>query len=310
MKNNIFGKTTLHMAMALTLSSLNTGPVSAMGFFDTEDQDSVNLKIESSNGAPTTDRSAELLTAAEPEIIELPDRINRIFAQPNDANDKVYYSFTSTRGQKVMIYNMRTMAEGPDWNVEYKIDGEWIQVPPDHSFISSELVPNQKVFMRVSRSAGKRVVTGDRSAIEFGSAPYVDSEKTEVSGDYQWFLTYFPAHLFKHQLSWRSRITDSKGHPIAGAVVHFIISADEDKPHKLVTKEYITDASGFIIDSMKFDECIGKNKTPPFVLDPKYKTEWKATYNTGYWQLAVRGNSPSDITPSTLTQLCSATPIR
>jgi len=132
--------------------------------------------------------------APNPPIIELPDKLTRVIGIPDNENDVKYYSFTSIRGQKVMIHNGRSRARGPDWTVEYKIEKEWVQVPPDHSFVSADLSPNQKVLMRVSSSPGMDFIAGDYFAIEFGSAPFINQKRTEISGDYQWFLVYFHDH--------------------------------------------------------------------------------------------------------------------
>jgi len=112
--------------------------------------------------------------------MELPDKLTRIYGRTNNENDEVYYSFTSVRGQKIMIHNMPTRAQGPDWNVEYKIDKEWIQVPVKHSYISPELLPNQKIIMRISRSPGMSIHAGDSYLVEFGSAPFINRKKHKL----------------------------------------------------------------------------------------------------------------------------------
>lgn len=142
--------------------------------------------------------------------------------------------------------------------------------------------------------------------VEFGSAPQIDRRLTEVSGDSDWFLAYFNDHLFRNELTWKTRVTDSKGHPMEGAMAHFVILPDVYKPHKITIKEYITDASGFISGKMKFDECIGKNRTPPFTGVFDATTKWRVTYNTGYWHLSVRGNDAGSMNVSPLTQICSS----
>lgn len=121
MNNNISKTTALHMAMMLTLIGFSNGPVSAMGFFDAEQNKSLNLKMSDLITATDAEPPVETLKAAEPEIMELPDKLTRVFGRTNNENEKVHYSFTSARGQRVMIYNLPTRAEGPDWNVEYKI---------------------------------------------------------------------------------------------------------------------------------------------------------------------------------------------
>lgn len=250
-------------------------------------------------------------TASNPPIIELADKLTRIFGFPDNLHDVKYYSFTSIRGQKVMIYNRRSRSQGPDWNVEYKIDKEWVQVPPDHSFISADLSPNQKVLMRVSISPGMDFKAGDNFVVEFGSAPQIDRGRTVVSGDSDWFLVYFHDHLFRNELTWRTTVTDSKGYPVEGAMAHFVILPDEYKPHKITIKEYITDASGSISGKMRFDECIGNNRTPPFTgVFSDAKTKWRATYNTGYWHLSVRGNDAGSMSVSPLTQICSSNMVK
>lgn len=183
MKNKTFKTAAMHMAMVLIFSRLNSAPVSAMGFFDAEQNKSLNLEMNNPIPATEAEPPIEPLKTAEFKVIELSDKLTRVFGRTNDENNYVYYSFTSVRGQKVMIYNMQTRAQGPDWSVEYKIDNEWIMVPTKHSFISSELSPNQKILMRISRSPGMPVLAGDSFMVEFGSAPFVSRKRTKISGD-------------------------------------------------------------------------------------------------------------------------------
>lgn len=310
MKNNTSKTTALHMAMMLTFIGFSSGPAGAMGFFGAEQNKPLNLEMSDLITAMSGEPPVEILKAAEPKIMELPDKLTRVFGRTNNENEKVHYSFTAARGQRVMIYNLPTRAEGPDWNVEYKIDKDWIQVPAKHSFISSELPPNQKVLMRISRSPGMTMETGDSYVVEFGSAPYIDRKRTVLSGDYQWFLPYFHDHFFRHSLSWRTLVTDSKGHPVEGAMVHLVLNPDEHQPHKLTIKEYITDPSGYISGNMRFDDCIGRNTTPPFTEALNSGLKWRATYNTGYWSFSVRGNDIGGLETSPLTQMCSANTVR
>jgi hypothetical protein len=299
----------LPLAVALVLGGLNLGPTHAMGFFDTAQHEALPPEANDTSTASKTNeliKSAESEKLIEPATVELSDRITRVIDTLDDGISMRQYSFTSIRGQKVMIFNMKTKAQGPEWNVEYKINEEWVQVPTGRSFISSDLAPDQKVLMRVSRSVGMPVVAGDYYVIEFGSAPYIQRKRTQISGDYQWFLAYFHDHLFKHNLSWRTSVADSKGHPLGGAVVHFVLNRDEHDPYKVMTKEYVTDASGVVSGAMRFDECIGKYRTPPFTGLSDALTKWQATYNTGHWSFSVRGNDISDIKNSPLTQLCTS----
>lgn len=310
MNNKISKTSALRITMALALSGLNGGTVSAMAFFDAEQHESLNLKKSDIITVADAEPSGNPPKTVEPQITELPDKLTRVYGRTNSANDKIYYSFTSLRGQRVMIYNLPTRAQGPDWNVEYKIDKEWIQVPVKHSFISSDLQPNQKILMRISSSPGMIVDAGDTFVVEFGSAPYISRTRTELSGDYQWFLAYFHDHFFRHNLSWRTTIIDSKGLPVEGAMVHLVINPDEHEPNKVMIKEYITDSSGVISGNMRFDDCLGRHTTPPFTGILNTRLKWRATYNTGYWSFSVRGNDIGGIEPSPLTQMCSADTVR
>jgi hypothetical protein len=306
MKNNTFKTNTLHLAMVLTFSGFINGAASAMGLADAEQNKSLNLEMNNPITATEVAPPAEIISIAKSKITELPDKLTRVHGRTNNEEDKAYYSFTSTRGQRVMIYNIPSRAQGPDWNVEYKIDEDWIQVPEKHSFISSELPPNQKVLMRISRSPGMTVHKGDSYSVEFGSAPYINRQRTDMSGDYEWFLVYFHDHFFRHKLTWRTSVIDSTGHPVEGAMVHLVLNPDEHKPASLITKEYITDSSGFIYGTMRFDDCIGRNTTQHFTGVLNNRLRWRATYNTGYWSLSVRGNDIGGTEPSPLTQMCSA----
>jgi hypothetical protein len=105
MKNNTFKTNTLHLAMVLTFSGFINGAASAMGLADAEQNKSLNLEMNNPITATEVAPPAEIISIAKSKITELPDKLTRVHGRTNNEEDKAYYSFTSTRGQRVMIYN-------------------------------------------------------------------------------------------------------------------------------------------------------------------------------------------------------------
>lgn len=261
---------------------------------------------ESKNNQELTDALVEAPTV---QVIDLPDKINRLYDKLKNANEVKYYSFTALRGQKVMINDVLQGAEGFYWNIEYNIAGHWQSVPKYGSVITPLLTPGQKVLLRVSHLVGEPFHPEKYFHIDFGSAPYAHHIRIETvappTGSQFW------TKRFRDQIMWATNVRDSTGHFLEGATVDFVINADDQHPSNanLATSQRVT-VTGGIVEYVNFPACHGRQVTPLFTGVFDFTTKWQVTYNTAHWHVAVRGNPETGNSPVPITQICSMTLIR
>ncbi|MFJ3484149.1 hypothetical protein ACIPL1_12320 [Pseudomonas sp. NPDC090202] len=273
--------TTLCASLAFAISVINVGSVNA-----------------GTQSAP----------AVNPQIVELPDKLNTVIGTLDSDDDVKYYSFTALRGQKVMIHDAQRGTKGSQWKIEYKIDGDWKPVPTFDSYISAKLQPQQPILMRISRAGGIVLPPGQRFHVEFGSAPF--TSHTRVSGDADQFAIYFSTHKFRHQVEWVAVIQDSTGHPVEGATVEFSMTMDHLGASPTVISKRTTGPSGGLAETLKLNDCQGTKTSQPFVGVYDFKTKWQVSYNTGHWHISVQGNKSTGVRPVPLAHICSAKIVR
>jgi hypothetical protein len=256
---------------------------------------------ESKNNQGPTEALVEAPTV---QVIDLPDKINRLYDKLKNANEVKYYSFTALRGQKVMINDVLRGTEGTYWNVEYNIAGHWQPAPKYDSVITPLLTPGQKVQLRVSHLVGEPFHPDKYFHIDFGSAPYAHYVRIETvappTGSQFWTKT------FRDQIMWATNIRDSTGHLLEGATVNFVITADDQHPSNanMAESQRVT-VTGGIVEYVNFPACHGRQVTPIFTGVYDFINKWQVTYNTGHWHVSVRGNPAANSSPVPITQICT-----
>ncbi|WP_397449314.1 hypothetical protein [Pseudomonas sp. NA-150] len=275
------------MAAALSFMGVAASSASAMSFFDAEEYEaaaSANMKLE---------EKVEVAVPVEPTVMELPDKLNTITDSLENDQDVKYYSFTAVRGQKVMIHEIRLPNELSPWKIEHKVDQDWYLMPSIGSHITSTLVPQQKVQVRVSRNPAVLRQPGQSYKIEFGSAPRLTKHNIIKDGDR--YNIYFGQALFINKVEWSTHVIDSTGHPIEGVTVELNFDLDQHAPFTNVVDKRVSNQSGFIWSTFNLGACIGKNTTKPFVGVFDFRTKWQLTYNTGYYFMSPQGNDDGGV---------------
>jgi hypothetical protein len=298
MSNHAFRKTLLNASLIWALSGLHGATAAATPECDPGNTQLAGPTENISNEEPTEAPSK----TSNVEIVDLPDKINRIFDKLETASDVKYYSFIALRGQKVMINDVQRGAEGSHWKIEYNITGNWQTASEFESLITPPLSVGQKVQIRISHPTGVPAQLDKYFDIDFGSAPYAHNVRIEPEGPPTG--TYFRTSTFRHRIMWATNIRDSTGQLLEGATVEFVINVDDQDPSNTVRSKRVT-VTGGIVEYVDFPECSGRHMTTPFTGVFNFVTKWRAAYNTGHWRMSVRGNPTTGSSPVSITQVCA-----
>ncbi|MCI8209618.1 hypothetical protein AUC61_08725 [Pseudomonas sp. S25] len=298
MNNCTFKKILLATSLFLALSGLYGSTALAIPACDPDTSQQANTP-EMNSSQDQTETPPE---NTDVQIIDLPDKINNVFGKLESAGDVKYYNFTAVRGQKVMINDVLQGKNGAYFTIEYNLADSWQPLPTLKPIITPPLTLGQKVQLRISHPAGVTFQSDKYFNIDFGSAPYAHNIRIETEGPKTG--TYFMTSTFREKIMWATNIRDSTGQLLEGATVDFVIRADDQNLSNEVNSRRVT-VTGGIVEYVSFPACSGRHVTTPFTGVYDFKTKWRATYNTGHWQVSVRGNPFTGISPVSITQICS-----
>lgn len=259
-------------------------------------------QTDTSESKSNQDLTDALVETSAVQVVDLPDKINRLKEKLKNANEVKYYSFTALRGQKVMINDLLQGTEGTYWKIEYNIAGYWQSVPSYDSVITPLLPLGQKVQLRVSHLVGEPFHPDKYFDIDFGSAPYAHHIRIETEAPPTG--TQFWTEKFRSQVMWATNVRDSTGHSLEGATVDFFITDDDLGFPNMAESQRVT-VTGGIAEYLNFPACHGRQVTPIFTGVYDFTNRWQVTYNTGHWYVSVRGNPATGSSPVPITQICT-----
>lgn len=240
-----------------------------------------------------TESVAGLQTASVPAIQEsdstgetatiLPDRLNHIIRRLEGMSAVHLYSFTSIRGQNVLLATPLTQGFNDVWKVEYRQGGgEWTAKIHRAPKLLTSLQPGTQVDVRVSAVEGATADQIDYSLV-LGSSPRMNYDLHHEEG-----LLRVPYGFTKPELLATQAIkqallevtfTDSKGQPLEGGVVTFLLKLPE-RPDDIV-KTLVSDASGKASELLKFEPCTGGDPANYFTHRSNGRNTWATRYKVG-----------------------------
>lgn len=194
-----------------------------------------------------------------------------------------YYSFTSVRGQDVLVSNAPGWSGEPFWELEYFDGAKWLQKPESEDKFSS-LMPGTEVLIRVVHRADVPF-SGQPYHLAIGSYPVL--KNFEFSDEFgvnrippgytepSWFLTQgYTQGILK------ATFTDSVGAPLKGAVGRFVLSLKESRIRPVVEK-VTSDEHGIATKVINFERCAGGHEARDFVSYNHGSNTWRSYYYVG-----------------------------
>lgn len=168
-----------------------------------------------------------------------------------------YYSFTSVRGQDVLVSNTPGLSGAPFWELEYFDGANWLKKPDSEDKFSS-LMPGTEVLIRVIHRADVPL-SGQPYHLAIGSYPVLKNfEFSDEIG-----VNRIPSGYTEPTWLWtqgyilgvlEAEFTDSVGAPLKGAIGKFLLSLTQSRIAP-VKEEVTSDENGKAVAVINFERC-------------------------------------------------------
>jgi len=223
----------------------------------------------------------------------LADGLHTIVANSDSAQDYDYYHFTALRGQNVGIWLSGTANNSNRWILEIYNGGQWQGLTKDAQHNFTNLVPNQRIDLRVRTNPSQVPTVQMTYRLNFGSAVVLDSHS--VSGESTVIripnsaptqFGYMTTQAYR-QLTWSARATDSKGTAIPGltAILYLDQRVGSDGVLHFSPYPLTTGGGGSASGLINLGTCSGDWRTEFTVYSQGYRNTWRTDYNAGAWHL-------------------------
>jgi hypothetical protein len=237
--------------------------------------------------------SADVLTVEAPVVepepmpVEAPvyqvlsDKIHQIENTLESMDAIHHYSFTSVRGQDVVLGTPDRTTFNTLWKVEYQVDGgKWEHKKSRGPEAFKGLNPGSVVNIRVSGLPGD-AAADRRYKVVLGSYPHMSYDLHDEEGllkiPYGFADPAFLATQAIQKALLEVRFWDSKGEPLEGGV--FGIDIERLKEPVLASEVLISGSDGKASRLLEFRKCKGGKPAEYF----KYKQEYGVnTWGTNY----------------------------
>lgn len=219
----------------------------------------------------------------EDTINILSDRLHHISQSLESSLTVHRYSFTSARGQNVLLAAKNRESLNRTWKLEYRKDGaEWRVKQFGSPELFSSLQPGSKIEIRISPAQGAPFQRSDYQVI-FGSAPRMIYDLQHEEGLLKMpFKLTEPTFLGTQAMTntlLDVTFTDSKGYPLQGGVVDFELELTD--PKRYLYKTLVSDSSGKAQELLQIGTCEGGTYAGTFIQRHNGVNTWSTRYKKG-----------------------------
>ena len=224
------------------------------------------------------------------DAFALPDSMNKVSGNLDNANDVDYFDFKAVRGQAVSMYLAGDDSGSRNQWIFERFDGvNWIVVPAGSTSTYPSVTPGTTVKVRVRANPA---VTQDPSKyykLSLGSAPRLNS--SQVTGDN---IVRVPASIFwmatqaGRTLNWTTNWSDSTGAPLLGVTpVLRVDKRFEGTEFHWTDFKATTNSAGTSQASAALGTCFGDNRVQYPDSSTGVKYTWDTTFNFGGWRIEL-----------------------
>lgn len=220
----------------------------------------------------------------------LPDSMNKVTGNLDNANDVDYFDFKAVRGQSVSMYLAGDENGSRNQWLFERFDGaNWITVPAGSTSTYPSVTPGTTVKVRVRANPGVAQDPTKQYALSLGSTPRLNT--SDVKGDN---IVRVPASIFwmatqaGRTLNWTTNWSDSTGAPLLGVTP--VLRVDK----RFVGAEYhwtdfkaSTNSAGTSQASAALGECFGDYRVQYPDSSTGVKYNWETTFNFGGWRIEL-----------------------
>ncbi|NVZ22859.1 hypothetical protein [Pseudomonas costantinii] len=220
----------------------------------------------------------------------LPDSINKVTGNIDNANDVDYFDFKAVRGQSVSMYLAGDDGGSRNQWIFERFDGvNWVTVPAGSTSTYPSVTPGTSVKVRVRANP---VVAQDPTKyyqLSLGSTPRLNTHSVKGDNIVRVPVSEMPlATQTARLLNWSTQWSDSTGAPLLGVTPvlrvdsHFI-----DFNYRWVDYKATTDSAGVSSATANIGSCFGDFRTVINDSSTGVPYKWDTTYNQGGWRIEL-----------------------
>jgi len=222
----------------------------------------------------------------------IPDDRTPMIGNMDSAQDVDYFSYTAQYGQDVFVRMDDTFGLG-EWTLEYFTGSFWSPISANTDSMFSNLPTPATIYLRVSPTASVPLNTAHTYQLVVGSfvraSDMVNVSSPENLVPVPLGATPSPLVTQAHnQLNWSIRVLDSKGNPVRGVQVNFILGADEIPT---AAHPAFSNSAGIASGSLTLPDCFGNGD----VLHTGQGYLWLTEYDVGAWLIHVPHTIPGEV---------------
>ena len=214
----------------------------------------------------------------------IPDDRTPMIGNMDSAQDVDYFRYTAQFGQDVLVRMDDTFGLN-EWTLEYFTGSFWTPMGANTDSMFSNLPTPATIYLRVRPTASVPLNTTHTYRLVVGSfvraSDMVNVSSPENLVPVPLGATPSPLVTQAHnQLNWSMRVLDSKGNPVRGVQVNFILGADEIP---VAAHPAFSNAAGIASGSLTLPDCSGDFD----VLHSGQGYQWLTEYDVGIWLIEV-----------------------
>ncbi len=220
----------------------------------------------------------------------LPDSMNKVTGNLDNANDVDYFDFKAVRGQSVSMYLAGDESGSRNQWIFDRFDGtNWVTVPAGSTSTYPSVTPGTTVKVRVRANPAVTQDPTKQYALSLGSTPRLNT--SDVKGDN---IVRVPASIFwmatqaGRTLNWSTNWSDSTGAPLLGVTP--ILRVDkrfEGTEFHWTDFKASTNSAGTSQASAALGECFGEYRVQYPDSSTGVKYNWDTTFNFGGWRIEL-----------------------
>ena len=218
----------------------------------------------------------------------LPDSMNKVTGNLDNANDVDYFDFKAVRGQSVSMF-LAGDADGSrnQWIFD-RFDGvNWVTIPAGSTSTYPSVTPGTTVKVRVRANPAVAQDPSKYYQLSLGSTPRLNT--SSVKGDNIVRVTeVWLATQTARLLNWSTQWSDSTGAPLLGVTPvlrvdnHFV-----DLNYRWVDYKATTNSAGVSEATANIGTCFGDYTTVINDSSTGVPYKWRTTYNEGGWRIEL-----------------------
>lgn len=214
----------------------------------------------------------------------IPDDRAPMIGNMDSVQDVDYFRYTAQFGQDVFVRLDDTFGLN-EWRLEYFTGSFWSPLGANTDVLLSGLPTPATIYLRISPNASAPINAAHTYRLVVGSfvraSDMVVVSSPENLARVPLSATPEPLVTQAHnQLNWSMRVLDSKGNPVRGVEVDFILAADEIPA---AAHPALSNAAGIAGGSLTLPDCTGNL----VVFHTNAGNQWRTEYDVGLWLIVV-----------------------